>query len=407
MSDDDDEDAGPERLSLAEKFRRHGVEYKPPTNGDLTDRWLQRCTPTMPFGYVVYDGKSTGLGISVAPSGRKNWCLQTTFPGQRSQARRKLGTYPTLSLKDARAKAVEWLTQIENGVDPADAAEEKREAELAARTAKALSNKQTFASVAEAYIETRSNRRAATDAKEIRRMLIPELGPRPISSIEPRDVRELFARLIKHAAYDAKNAWVHADQIFKFAVEEELLSVSPCASVSKKKLFAGKIKARQRTLTDEELRAFWVGTEKLDAPYGALFRLLLLTGARVNELAASRWSEIDPALRRALRDARGAPINWSALPDEIKVLRVPESRFKSDRPHTVELSADALTIIEQLRRSGTGDFISARRASSRSASCRERRPPSTRPCSATCATKLGAVMRTLSRSNCHIGSRTI
>jgi integrase len=123
-------------------------------------------------------------------------------------------------------------------------------------------------------------------------------------------------------------------------------------------LFGGKIKARKRTLMPEELKAFWSGTEKLDRPYGALFRLLALTGARLNELARARWSELDPTLRRVLRDARtGAAINWGVVSDENKVLRVPAERYKSDRVFVMQLTGDALTIIEQLRRSGSGEFL--------------------------------------------------
>jgi len=357
-----------ERLPLAERLAQHGVRL--PEDGVLTDRFLERGAKPLPFSYSIYDAKQTGLLITVHPSGKKVFQLQTRYPGAATQARRAIGVYEwpvqgkkgaaTMSLKAAREKAAADLALVKDGKDPADAAREKVEAAQKARQAEALKNKETFAAVAEAYIASRTNRRKAVDAQEIRRMLISAWGTRPVHSIQPDDVKELFKKLVQHAPYDAKNSWGHCVGIFLQAVDDKVLTVSPCASVNKKKLFPkGTIKSRERSLEDEELRAFWAGTEKLGAPYGSLFQLLALTGVRVNELAKARWSELDPQLRKALRDAAQAKtlVDWRNLPDEIKVLRVPASRFKSDRQHDVWLSGDALVIIEQLRRNRIGDYL--------------------------------------------------
>ena len=186
-------------------------------------------------------------------------------------------------------------------------------------------------------------------------MLVPHLGTRPLHEIQPRDIRELMTKLIARGAYDAKNAYLHLSVMLKQAVSEDLISVSPCASIDKKALFRGRIKPRQRALTPEELQAFWAGTGKLGAPYREVFRLLLLTGARLNEIAKARWVELDPGLRQALR--AGPPVDWLTVPAEIKVLRVPAIRFKSNREHVIRLSGDALTIIEQLWRDRSGEFL--------------------------------------------------
>lgn len=346
-------------VSLAAKFKLHGKEFIPPKDGVFNDRWLARSVEVMPFGFVIYDAKSTGLGISVAPSGRMTWCLQTTYPNQSSQARRKLGNYPALKLAAARLKASAWLALIESGTDPAEAAAEAVHAKQQERLAKALRDRQTFGAFAEQYISGRSNRRAAVDAQEIRRMLVSTWGPHSIHAITPRDVRELFAKLKAKAPFDAKNAFQHASGIFKAAVFQDLIAVSPLASVDKKQLFPkGTFKPRQRALTDEEVRAFWAASEQLGSPYRELFRLLLLTGARLNELAKARWSELDPLLRKALRDARGASVNWrTVVPDDIKTLTIPAIRFKSDREHVMQFSNDACAIVEQLRRYPGGEFM--------------------------------------------------
>ena len=48
-----------------------------------------------------------------------------------------------------------------------------------------------------------------------------------------------------------------------------------------------------RVLSDEELRAVWRASDALEQPYGAFIKLLVLTGARRNEAARMRWSEVD------------------------------------------------------------------------------------------------------------------
>ena len=46
-------------------------------------------------------------------------------------------------------------------------------------------------------------------------------------------------------------------------------------------------------LSDAELRALWQASETIGYPFGPLYRLLLLTGARKSEVAGARWSEFD------------------------------------------------------------------------------------------------------------------
>jgi hypothetical protein len=309
--------------------------------------------------YIVWDAEAIGLGIKVTPRGRRIWLAQLRYPGHRVQTRRTLGHFPTLGLADARAQARKWYGLTKSGIDPEAAeADEKRKAEAAA-LAEALRKKNTFASFAESYIGQRTNRRAKADAQEIRRMLIGAWGTRPLHEIVPRDVRTLIDKLKAHAPYDARNAWTHMVQIFKAAVHEEVIEVSPCASLDRRLLFKGaKITHRQRTLNDDELRAFWRGTMPLGFPAGPFFQLLLLTAVRVSELAKARDSELHPELRRVMREAAraGRPVDWATVAPEVKLWTVPRARFKSDTDHPVTLSNDACRILEGLPR-GAGDYL--------------------------------------------------
>ncbi len=348
-------------IALADKFKAEGKEFKPPKRGNFTDRWIDRSLqPLRAEGYVVFE--AFGLGITVAPSGKKTFVLQTRYPGQRVQARRALGTFPDLRLKDARVKAGVWRKLIQSGVDPADAAREKAEAAAEERRARALQDETKFAAVAEMYIadHLQGQRRAKTSAGEIRKHLVEAWGTRPVASIAPRDVKALIVTIKSVAPYAARNVFGHARTLFKWAVHNDLLAVSPVASLEQRWVLSGaKIGPRQRVLNDSELAAFWRAAGRLGYPFGPFYRLLLLTGVRVRELAGAKWSELHPEVRKAIRDAArtGAAVDWDSVPAAAKLLTVPRERFKSDTEHTVPLSDDALAIFASLPRFSGGEYI--------------------------------------------------
>src|SRR3974377_702122 len=86
----------------------------------LTEKAIIRLG-TKPQTYWVFDAKETGLGLKITPAGSKIWVLELRYPGHTTQSRRTLGTYPSLGLTAARAKAAQWYGWAKQGVDPADA----------------------------------------------------------------------------------------------------------------------------------------------------------------------------------------------------------------------------------------------------------------------------------------------
>ena len=101
--------------------------------------------------------------------------------------------------------------------------------------------------------------------------------------------------------------------------------------------------ARDRVLSNEEIVYFWKGCEALGWPFGPMFRLLLLTAQRRDEVGGAEWREIDLDKRM-----------WT----------IPRERAKNDRTHEVHLSELALEIISELpkisrsRADGVGSELS-------------------------------------------------
>jgi integrase len=300
----------------------------------LTDVAVAKCRRPG----IKFDAATTGLGLKVLPSGKKLWIMQLRWPGRKVQTRKNIGIYPAMSLGEARRKAETFYALAKSGTDPFALEEGERRRAETERQHEALKDASTFASFAEKYIAERAgNRRAEADAREIRRCLISEWGDRPIHDIAPRDIRLLIDKIKVRAPWEARNCWTHCVGLFKMATHEELIEVSPCASLDRRMLFKNvKLAPRDRVLTDAELRALWRASERLEYPYGPFYQLLVLTGGRVSEVAGARWGEFVLGERM-----------WT----------IPPARFKSEQVHLVPLSGAAMSVVEALPRFADGDFL--------------------------------------------------
>jgi len=279
------------------------------------------------------DSEVRGFGLRVSETGQKTFILIARYPGSPNPTRRAIGEYPSLSLEKARERARRWRDLVGQGIDPK--AEEERLKRIELRK-----QQTTFAAVAEDYLErhVKGQRRASDSEREIRKELIAPLGERPIASITREDVVLLVDSVARRPApYLAHIVLGHARSLFNWAINRGTygLETSPCDRVKPAALIGPK-QPRQRVLSDAELAALWHGSEELGYPFGPLYQLLVLTGARKSEVAGARWGEFN-------------------LPK--KIWTVPPERFKSNASHLVPLSDAAVSIIEALPRFTKGDHL--------------------------------------------------
>ena len=120
--------------------------------------------------------------------------------------------------------------------------------------------------------------------------------------------------------------------MFAWGVERGLLEVNPCVGVRP----PSKETSRERVLDDAELRALWAAAGEVGYPFGELVRMLVLTGARLREVAHARWSEVDL---------------------EAKLWTLPGLRTKNGVEHRIPLAPQAIAILESLPRFDGCDFL--------------------------------------------------
>lgn len=334
----------------------------------LTDTWLQSA-PKAPAGQRmdVSDPSTKGLSLRINDRGDVTFVYVSRFPGNNSTARRTLGTYggkaheielklkqegkelprvgAVMSLARARELAAEWSTILAMGIDP-----KNREEEIDAERKRRRQN--TFAAVVEDYLKDiptrKRNRHAEQDKREIRRELLERKdkdgnawknpwASKPIAEVTDTDVAELIGGIRdgknrdKPAPGQAYNTWGHVKAIFSWAMWPErrqgyALAFNPVAHLQPKHFRLSKT-ASTRTLTDDEIRAYWAAAEETAYPLGQFYKLLLLTGQRKSEVAGARRSEIS---------------------DNRQIWTVPSERFKSGQEHIVPLSNDAISLVRDI-----------------------------------------------------------
>jgi integrase len=105
--------------------------------------------------------------------------------------------------------------------------------------------------------------------------------------IDLTDVIQLIETIAIDRPYQANRVREVLHKLFEWLRSRDALEVNPVSGVER----PHREQKRQRKLTDDELRALWLACEH-EGPFGQAFKLLLLTGARRNEVSHLRWSEI-------------------------------------------------------------------------------------------------------------------
>jgi integrase len=218
-----------------------------------------------------------------------------------------LGTYPHVSLADARAGAAERLADLQKGIDPREAETEARRAKAAEETEQQKADEarkaNLFAGVAETFIKryVATKRTAGPIAQLVRRELVARWGAKPITDVGRGDVIAMIEEIGEESPSAAHQALIYARLLFDWAIERGTygITASPCHPIKVARLIPDLPERRQRVLDDGELRLVWEAAWPPDAtaegiyPVGQFVRLLAVLGCRRGELAGMTWDEVD------------------------------------------------------------------------------------------------------------------
>ena len=249
----------------------------------------------------IPDALMQGLYLVVQPTGSKSWAVRCRQNGRPRKF--TVGRYPLYGLTEAREAAAGILRSVSEGRDPA--------------RPNSGSVDDVVAQFFDRYGRRHYRPKTLTECTRVLNRAVAEWRGRKLDSITRADVRALLDGIEGPAA--GNQAYKFTKRFFNWATEQDLLAASPLAGLKK----PHKDKSRERVLTDDELRRVWLAAEKIGYPFGALVKLLVLTGQRRGEVSGMRRDELQAD-------------TWI----------LPGSRVKNGKLHSVPLARQALAIIE-------------------------------------------------------------
>jgi integrase len=271
-------------------------------------------------------------GTTRLPKVTRAWLFR--YRHGKERVRLSLGTFPGVTLAEARAAAQRNHALLKQGIDPRRARPQRARAiEAPANTAGDSHSIETLcAEFMERFIRPRRKHPAAVLAMLERDVLRAWRG-RDARTIKPREVIELLDEVVERGSPVAANHLASLlSQLFRFGIHRAIVEASPVQLLYKP---GGKEKPRSRVLADDELRMFLrdpqacTRFEKLSH----VMLILLLTGQRRRELSLARWTEVN--LERK---------EWT----------IPPENSKNGRGHVVPLSPWAVREFEALHRERAG-----------------------------------------------------
>jgi integrase len=268
-----------------------------------------------------------GLQLHIAPTGGKLWRWAYRFEGK--QKTMALGSYPEVTLAQARERRETVRQLLASGVDPMA----QKKADKAAKAAAAENN---FEAVAREWWGHWKTARTSTHHVDqtLRRLetdVFPTIGMRPISEIEVPELVAMAKEIEQRGATElAKRSLQMCSMVFRYAIAHGKARRNPATDIKPSDVLKSRKVENYARIGAADLPQL---LRKIDAYQGTpttrlAMKLMALTFVRTGELIGARWSEFNLGAAR-----------WD----------IPAERMKMRTPHTVPLSPQAIAVLRTLQ----------------------------------------------------------
>ena len=273
----------------------------------LTELAIRKAKPA-DKRYDLFDASVRSLGLRVSTSGTKSWFMMRRINGR--MLRTTFGRYPEVSLALARLKAPDILADMADGQTAG-----QRRTDL-------------FHKVLDEWLKKDQAKNKSVHQVKVAmyKHALPAFGSMPVAFITKRDVNRLIDNIVDAGSPVAANrVLAFTKRFFSWCKERDILELSPAEAIRP----PSKEKIRDRVLTLDEIKSIWIACDQIGYPWGPIFQLLLLTGARLREVSQASLDEVSIANA---------------------TLDLPVSRTKNGRPHQIHIADQALKIFQTLPR---------------------------------------------------------
>ena len=266
---------------------------------------------------AVYDTEVPKLAIRITAAGARTFYVVKRAGA--SIAWVKLGSFPEMTIEQARVEAQKILGEFAAGANPA-----------AAR--RAIREEPSFAEMFEQFLVEKRKRdgtpigeRTKRDYRDTLRMYLEPIKSKKLSHVTRADIKAIHTKTTKKSAAQADRALAIVSSVFNFAADLEIFSgTNPASRIQK-----NPAPSRDRFAQKFELPQLFAAIA--ESSLADFFWLSLLTGARRSNVQEMAWRDID-------LDARIWRIGMT----------------KNGTPQNVTLSPEAVTILETRRRETCG-----------------------------------------------------
>lgn len=304
---------------------------------------------------LIWCGKTPGLGLRATPAGAKSYIFETRLHG--NTIRVTIGGVKAWTLGDAQAEARRLRTEIDRGIDPREAAAERRkQAEL--KRADAKRAEITVGEAWDTYVKDRAHKWGTRHHHNMITLVAPGGIPRgrgrrqnepnmtvagPLYPLMKVKLSNLTAEIVAdwlRVEVARRPTW--AAQGFRalraflgWAADQPayagLIHADACSKKAVRELVP-RPKAKSDALQREQLKGWFAAVRMLSNPtISAYLQILLLIGARRDELASLRWEDVD--------------LKWGAMTLHDKA----ESKNGADGVRTVPVTPYVATLLAAIK----------------------------------------------------------
>ena len=267
-----------------------------------------------------------GLHLRIRPNGSMSWVLDYVQPYTKKRISISFGTYPEISLAQARKKRTEAKELLAQDIDPKEHRDDKHREQI-------LAASHTLQSVAIDWFAIKRTTIAENTAKSLWRKfenhVFPKLGHRPIDKILAPEAIEALKPLAAKGNLETTGKIIgHLNNIMTHAVNTGILHHNPLSGI--RSAFQTPKVTNMATIRPNELGQLMndISYASIKLVTRCLIEWQLHTMTRPNESAKAEWSEIDL---------------------ENKLWVIPAERMKMRLEHKVPLSPQAIEILARLK----------------------------------------------------------
>lgn len=281
----------------------------------FTAKWVEAVKATA-TRQEIPDPGFKGFYLVVQPllGGAKSWAVR-----YKGNPKYTIGSVAAWTLKDAHKEAGRVMRAYDEGRDPRA---EKKEANSDENLVENVLD-----DFLKRHVKAKNKARTAYDVENtIKREIKPTWKGKRITAIRRRDVVNLLDDMVDRGVPTmAVRTYALLKKFFNWCVERGILEISPMAGLKA----PATVEARDRVLSDSELRWAWLAADEIGWPFGPLFKLLMVTAQRKEEVAGAARPEFE---------LNGKEPAWL----------IPPARAKNGREHLVPMMPLAIDLVEEL-----------------------------------------------------------